>query len=134
MNRLGFTAILSLALLALFVTQVTGKSAASIDLSTSTINAASYMEIIWSPTSSSAYEESKSHFLMASYFSVAKFIVTIPAHLGFTYSSASPTAAEKNLGSSNNAFFDRSPVVALSTNSDGDLLITVTNLRTGSPH
>ena len=133
MHRFGFTATLSVALLAFFVTQVTGKSAASIDLSTSTINAASYMEIIWSPTSSSAYEESKSHSLMASYFSAAKFIVTIPAHMGFTYSSASPTAAEKNLGSSNNAFFDRAPVVALSTNSDGDLLITVTNLRTGSP-
>ena len=64
---------------------------------------------------------------------LAKFIVTIPAHMGFTFASASPTAAEKNLGSSNNAFFDRAPVVALSTNADGDLEITVTNLRTGSP-
>ena len=53
--------------------------------------------------------------------------------MGFTYSSSSPTASEYPVGLTDSAYINREPIVAITTDDDDNILVTVSNLRTTTP-
>lgn len=63
--------------------------------------------------------------------------MTFPFHLGFTYTATTPTSCYEMpsspvLAVSN--YINRSPICVFSTDANGNVLLTVSNLRTsGSP-